>query len=339
MRKRQKHLDPFLAKAGIGWDTPLATLSAKRRGELLHGSGKRFGGVLQMLEKEYATTGSETKRQRLETFRGEVVCPECGGARLRPEARSVFIGGRAIHELTALPVAAAREFFSARALGHGRSVRDRRRAELSGSAAQGRRASRPYVPNRQSVRTDRVSQSLIPHPSSLIFPEHQRPIAEPILAEIAARLDFLDRVGLGYLTLDRPAGTLSGGELQRVRLAAGLGSGLVGVCYVLDEPSIGLHPRDNGRLIDVLRPTAIPRQHRPGGRARRDDHAPRRLAGGPGAGRGAARRPRRGPRDAARGRRQSRNRSPAVISPGSSGFPCPSAAAAWPRPARSPSKA
>ena len=74
-----------------------------------------------------------------------------------------------------------------------------------------------------------------------------------MLAEITARLDFLDRVGLGYLTLDRPSDTLSGGELQRVRLATGLGSGLVGVCYVLDEPSIGLHPRDNQRLIDTLR--------------------------------------------------------------------------------------
>ncbi|MEN6556918.1 MAG: excinuclease ABC subunit UvrA, partial [Thermoguttaceae bacterium] len=75
----------------------------------------------------------------------------------------------------------------------------------------------------------------------------------PIVSEIVARLKFLDRVGLGYLTLNRPAESLSGGELQRVRLAAGLGSGLVGVCYVLDEPSIGLHPRDNQQLIDTLR--------------------------------------------------------------------------------------
>ena len=89
--------------------------------------------------------------------------------------------------------------------------------------------------------------------SPVLSASDQFPIARPILTEIAARLDFLDRVGLGYLTLDRPASTLSGGELQRVRLAAGLGSGLVGVCYVLDEPSIGLHPRDNQRLIDTLR--------------------------------------------------------------------------------------
>jgi excinuclease ABC subunit A len=79
------------------------------------------------------------------------------------------------------------------------------------------------------------------------------PVAAPILAEIAARLGFLQRVGVDYLTLDRPADTLSGGEMQRVRLATGIGSGLAGICYILDEPSIGLHPRDNQRLIDALR--------------------------------------------------------------------------------------
>ncbi len=87
---------------------------------------------------------------------------------------------------------------------------------------------------------------------NLQFGEDQQPIARPLAAEILSRLDFLDKVGLAYLTLDRPASTLSGGELQRVRLATGLGSGLVGVCYVLDEPSIGLHPRDNQQLIDSL---------------------------------------------------------------------------------------
>ena len=86
----------------------------------------------------------------------------------------------------------------------------------------------------------------------LEFPQDRHAIAQPIISEILSRLDFLGKVGLGYLTLDRPAETLSGGELQRVRLASGLGSGLVGVCYVLDEPSIGLHPRDNRRLIEAL---------------------------------------------------------------------------------------
>ncbi len=136
----------------------------------------------------------------LESFRGQVACPECQGARLRPEARAVRLAGRAIHEATAANVAAARTFFQ-----------------------------------------------------RLEFPQDRRAIAEPIVSEILSRLAFLGKVGLGYLTLNRPAETLSGGELQRVRLASGLGSGLVGVCYVLDEPSIGLHPRDNQRLIEALK--------------------------------------------------------------------------------------
>jgi len=211
-KKHQQHLSDFLAKAGTRWNSPLEKLTPKFLNQLLHGSGKRFVGVLAMLEKEYATSTSETKRRRLESFRGEVICKECNGARLRPEARNVFVAEKAIHEVAAMTVVDARRFFEALA--------------NPGASSAGEGAC---------------------------FAEPLRPIAQPILGEIVARLDFLDRVGLGYLTLDRPAGTLSGGELQRVRLAAGLGSGLVGVCYVLDEPSIGLHPRDNQRLIDVLR--------------------------------------------------------------------------------------
>jgi excinuclease ABC subunit A len=198
-RKHQFELREFLAGIAARWNTPLANLKAQDRRQLLHGNGQDFPGVLGLLEREYAATKSESRRQQLETFRGEVVCPACGGARLRPEARSVRISGKAIHEVTAFSVAAARRFFQ-----------------------------------------------------DLTFAGDQSPIAQPIVAEITSRLDFLDNVGLEYLTLDRPAATLSGGELQRVRLATGLGSGLVGVCYVLDEPSIGLHPRDNRRLIDAL---------------------------------------------------------------------------------------
>jgi excinuclease ABC subunit A len=199
MHKIQRRLAPFLTKTGIRWNTPLEKLSPKDREVLLFGGGKRFEGILIMLEKEYVTTTSETKRKRLETFRAEVVCDQCCGARLRAEARAVLVADKAIHQVTALSVSAAGEFFR-----------------------------------------------------NLQFGEEQQPIARPLVAEILSRLDFLDRVGLAYLTLDRPASTLSGGESQRVRLASGLGSGLVGVCYVLDEPSIGLHPRDNQRLIDSL---------------------------------------------------------------------------------------
>ncbi len=128
------------------------------------------------------------------------VCPDCGGTRLRPEARACRLGGLAIQEITALSITEAIKFFR-----------------------------------------------------ELTFADDQRPVGEPIVAEIVRRLAFLDRVGTEYLTLDRTADTLSGGERQRVRLATGIGSGLVGVLYLLDEPSIGLHPRDNDRLISALR--------------------------------------------------------------------------------------
>jgi len=198
--KHKAALDEFVSRAGFQWNTPLAQLSDETRRRLLDGNGKKFLGVLVMLEKEFATTTSEANQQRLATFRSHVVCPNCAGARLRPEARAVRLGGKAIHELTAMTVVEAGVFFD-----------------------------------------------------TLRFDEDDAPIADPLAHEIRSRLAFLDKVGLGYLTLDRAAETLSGGELQRVRLATGLGSGLVGVCYVLDEPSIGLHPRDNQRLVDALR--------------------------------------------------------------------------------------
>ncbi len=198
-RKRQAVLKQFLASANVRWNTPLEKIAPETLQVLLEGDDLEFPGVLGLLESEYRT-GSETIRRRLEPFRAEVVCAECRGTRLRPEARSVRVAGRAIFEATSLTVQAARRWFD-----------------------------------------------------SLHFDEEEQPVAEPVVSEIGARLRFLDKVGLDYLTLNRPTDTLSGGELQRVRLAAGLGAGLVGVCYVLDEPSIGLHPRDNQRLIEALR--------------------------------------------------------------------------------------
>jgi excinuclease ABC subunit A len=199
LRKVHAVLGPFLSSFGARWNTPLDTLKPKQFDTLLRGDGRKFVGVLWLLEREYESADDDA-RQRLEAFRGQVKCPDCGGARLRPEARSVRVAGKAIHEATAMTVREARALFAA-----------------------------------------------------LSFPDDERPVADPIVSEIVFRLDFLDRLGLEYLTLDRPADTLSGGELQRVRLATGLGSGLVGVCYVLDEPSIGLHARDNQRLVDAMR--------------------------------------------------------------------------------------
>ncbi|MCC7086141.1 MAG: excinuclease ABC subunit UvrA [Pirellulales bacterium] len=189
-----------LEKLGVDFDLPYAQWKPAQREKLLRGDGKQFLGILVLLEKEFATATKPADQERLAVFRGPVACKACGGARLRPEARHVRIGGKAIHEVVALTIEKAQAFFV-----------------------------------------------------GLAFDDEDLPIYEPLAAEISGRLHFLDKVGLNYLTLDRPNDTLSGGELQRVRLATGIGSGLVGVCYVLDEPSIGLHPRDNQRLIDALR--------------------------------------------------------------------------------------
>ena len=110
-KKRQAQLSAFLTKAGIAWDAPLAAALRETTPATALRRGSRFHGVLNLLEKEYATTGSEPKRRRLETFRAKLPCPECGGSRLRPEARWVRIAGRAIHEVTAMTVVAARGVF------------------------------------------------------------------------------------------------------------------------------------------------------------------------------------------------------------------------------------
>ena len=118
----------------------------------------------------------------------------------------------------------------------------------------------------------------------------KKEIADRVVKEIISRLKFLNNVGLDYLSLDRSADTLSGGEAQRIRLASQIGSGLTGVMYVLDEPSIGLHQRDNDRLIETLQAPARHRQQRAGGRARRGRDPHRRLHRRHGRGRRRARR-------------------------------------------------
>jgi excinuclease ABC subunit A len=158
-----------------------------------------FEGIVRGLERRYRETESELVKEKIEEYMTLRPCPECGGARLRPESRAVLVAGMAISELTAL---------SAR-----RALSWVRELELS---------------------------------------EHDRRIAQLVLREIEERLSFLENVGVGYLSMERAAATLSGGEAQRIRLATQIGSSLVGVLYILDEPSIGLHQRDNHRLIATL---------------------------------------------------------------------------------------
>ncbi len=198
--QRKMALRGFMRANGFDWETPLGKLKSDVYEQLLYGDGKRFSGIIELLNRQYNSAATEAKRQHLQSFQRKLPCPVCGGARLRPEAMAVLLHGRPIHHLADSTIGELKTWFS-----------------------------------------------------ELKFPDQQQAIAKPIVAEILARLAFLEQVGLQYLTLNRPADSLSGGELQRVRLAAGLGSGLVGVCYILDEPSVGLHPRDNQRLIDALR--------------------------------------------------------------------------------------
>ncbi|MFM2053577.1 MAG: excinuclease subunit UvrA, partial [Pseudomonadota bacterium] len=222
-------LESVAAHYGFDIDTPFEELAAEHRQVLLHGSGteeitftyaaegaagrKRsvrrahpFEGILPNLQRRYRETDSAAVREELARYQSNKPCPDCGGSRLRREARHVFLsdaGGqsnRAIYEVEHATLAECHAYFAA--------------LRLRGAKAE---------------------------------------IADKVVREIRSRLRFLNDVGLNYLSLDRSADTLSGGEAQRIRLASQIGSGLTGVMYVLDEPSIGLHQRDNERLIGTLK--------------------------------------------------------------------------------------
>ncbi len=169
-------------------------------GDRRHTYQKEFEGVLNNLQRRWRETESDAAREELEKYMNVMPCPTCQGARLRPEALHVLVGGQTIRDVTALSIRDCLQFF------------------------------------------ERLSLS-----------DKEQEIARRILKEIRERLSFLVNVGLDYLSLDRTSGTLSGGEGQRIRLATQIGSSLVGVLYILDEPSIGLHQRDNARLLGTLK--------------------------------------------------------------------------------------
>lgn len=203
---------------GFDIETPFIDLTPLQQGYLLQGSNGEdisfnyvnsrgdtiqkkhpFEGVLPNLERRYRETDSQMVREELAKYLSVQSCPDCGGSRLRIEARHVFVGEQTIHACTAMPVEQAYAYFNA-----------------------------------------------------LTLPGSRGEIAAKIVKEIRDRLRFLVNVGLDYLTLNRSSDTLSGGEAQRIRLASQIGAGLVGVMYILDEPSIGLHQRDNDRLLKTL---------------------------------------------------------------------------------------
>ena len=222
-------LESVAAHYGFDLEDAFEDLAPEHRQVVLHGSGdeeisftyaaegaagkKRsvrrahpFEGILPNLQRRYRETDSSAVREELARFMSNKSCPDCGGSRLRREARHVLLvdadgqPARAIYQVEHATLAECQRYFDA--------------LRLQGAKAE---------------------------------------IADKVVREIRARLRFLNDVGLNYLSLDRSADTLSGGEAQRIRLASQIGSGLTGVMYVLDEPSIGLHQRDNERLIGTLK--------------------------------------------------------------------------------------
>ncbi|MCB9521209.1 MAG: excinuclease ABC subunit UvrA [Myxococcales bacterium] len=212
-RAFQKRLDQALSTAGIDRKKPWSALTDAQRDYVLAGgsvtgratgraprdSVRKFEGVLAKLEKDLAQATSETQQARLGAYLIDAPCPDCDGARLRPESRAVRLGGRSLPEVCADDVAEA-----------------------------------------------------IAWATDLRLTGEDALVGDDLVAEVRSRLRFLDDVGLGYLSLARTGPTLSGGEAQRIRLARQIGSDLTGVLYVLDEPSIGLHQRDNERLLRTL---------------------------------------------------------------------------------------
>jgi len=203
-------------------NTPLKDFSEAQLKVLLYGTGKKdyrldydserfsgemvtnFEGIIPNLERRYQQTDSDYVRKEIGKYMKILVCPACGGKRLKPEVLAVKIEGLSIYDISSKNIYEAKKIFN-------------------------------------DLETSKILTS------------KDKKISAQIIKEIKARLIFLSNVGLDYLTLDRPAMTLSGGEAQRIRLATQIGSALVGVLYILDEPSIGLHQRDNAKLISTLK--------------------------------------------------------------------------------------
>ncbi|MBB6097688.1 excinuclease ABC subunit A [Deinobacterium chartae] len=214
-----------------GVDEPFEVVFRRAGRETMRFSTE-FEGVLKNLERRYKETDSEYMREKLEEMMELCPCPACGGSRYKPEILAVRVGGLNIAQVSNMSVLEAQTFFER--LAHGEVNAD---------------LIAPHLENGMGG-TQRVAPARNP---DLKLSGFQAQVAPPILRAIQTRLVFLVDVGLDYLSLDRSANTLSGGEAQRIRLATQVGSGLTGVLYVLDEPSIGLHPKDNQRLIGTLK--------------------------------------------------------------------------------------
>ncbi|MDD4995236.1 MAG: excinuclease ABC subunit UvrA [Patescibacteria group bacterium] len=218
-----KLLEKVGERHGFSVNQPVGDISADKIKKILHGTGDEqyelecksvtFPGILNQLEQKYKETDSDYVRREIETYMQTQICPVCRGKRLRPEVLAVTFGEKSIDEVVNIPIVRVNEFFDQIGSRKGKTKNLKPAASLS---------------------------------------DAEQKIADQAMREIRARLKNLLEVGLGYLTLDRSIMSLAGGESQRVRLSTQLGTGLSGVIYILDEPTVGLHPRDNEKLIRTL---------------------------------------------------------------------------------------
>jgi excinuclease ABC subunit A len=247
LRKKQdswayKALVSIASHYGFSLDTAWDDLTDRQREVLIHGSGREkirftwnsesgsrgefyrtWEGVAAEIRRRFMQTGSDMARDYYIQFMSEQPCPACEGARLRPESVAVRVAGTNMRDVCRRTISEALDWVGT----------------LAGNGP-----NEPTAPDAQPL-PERAQP--LQH-----LTETQQAIVGDVLKEIRERLGFLSNVGLHYLTLERGAPTLSGGEAQRIRLASQIGSGLVGVMYILDEPSIGLHQRDNRKLLDSL---------------------------------------------------------------------------------------
>ena len=224
-----KKLEEVGAKHGFTINQPVGEFSPKALKALFEGDGE-FEGILAMLEAKHKETDSEYVQKEIEAYMRVLTCPDCQGRRLRKESLAVTVASKSLADLVFLPLDEVLTFFQGLGKGTGKAK--------DSAAFKGSKIAK--------LKGDKK-------PDANGFTERERLVVDQVSGEIRRRLQNLMDVGLDYLTLDRSAMSLSGGEAQRVRLAAQLGSELSGVIYILDEPSIGLHPRDNDKLIHTIK--------------------------------------------------------------------------------------
>jgi excinuclease ABC subunit A len=263
-RQSQRHEDGYYAQLiaavadhyHLPMNTPVSEFSPKQKDILLYGGkagdevtlsyrnaegqvrtyNTTFEGIIPNLQRRHKEAGKANNNYitaEIERYMSTRTCPACGGHRLRPEALAVTVAGSGIHQVSDMAITEALEWFNGLRAGGNRA---------EGQKSGGATAQKNEQDKQKSDETS-FSERLT---------ERQLLIADRILKEIIIRLQFMRDVGLDYLTLSRAATTLSGGESQRIRLATQIGSQLMGCLYILDEPSIGLHQRDNKRLIQTL---------------------------------------------------------------------------------------